>query len=121
VLLALVQTAANIIGTENFMKSRIPERNWRLAFGRVPYAWSREHSIIAHRLGPQGQQTQDAGRAAVVDADYHYVPHVPQSPATAAARVGPTRRQRAAENNWENEGGSTQPPALAPGYDKHEE
>jgi hypothetical protein len=100
------------------MKSRTPERNWRLALGRVPHAWSRNHWLLSHRLGPQ---TQDAGWVAAGEAHYHYVPDVPRLPATAVARVGPTRRQRAAENDWENEGGATQPPALAPGYSKCDE
>jgi hypothetical protein len=100
------------------MKSSIPERNWRLAFGRVPHAWSRNHWIISQRSGPQGQQTQDAAWVPAIDAHYHYVP---RPPATAAARVGPARRQRAAENNWENEGGATQPQLLAPRYGQREE
>jgi hypothetical protein len=104
--------------TENFMKSRIPDRNWGLAFGRVPHAWSRNHWMVSRRSGPQGQQTQDAAWMPAADAHYQYVPG---APATAAAHVGPARRQRAAENNWENEGGATQPPALAPGYGKRDE
>jgi hypothetical protein len=104
---------------ESFMKSRISGSNWRLALGRVPYVWSKNHWIISHRLGPQIQDA--AWAAAAIDAHYHCVPDVPRSPATAVARVGPTRRQRAAENDWENEGGATQPPALEPGYVKHDE
>jgi hypothetical protein len=109
-----MQAASHLISTESVMTTKIPERNWRLARGRVLHAWSKNHWIISHRLGPQGRQTQDASwaAAAVVDA-----PYVPRSPATAAAHVGPTRRQRAAENEWENEGGATQPRTLLPGYE----
>ncbi len=99
------------------MKPRIPERNWRQAIGRVAHASSKNHWINSHRLGSHLQQTPDASwAAAAIDAAY-----VPLPPATAAARVGPARRQRAAENDWENEGGATQPPVLAPGYSKLDE
>jgi len=105
------------------MKPRIPEGNWHQARGRVSQGWSQNHWIISHRLGPQGQQTQDAGWAmASVDA-----PYGSRLPATAAARVGPARRQRAAESDWENEGGATPTPtptptpALAPGHSKTDE
>jgi hypothetical protein len=99
------------------MKSRIPERNWRLACGRVPHAWSRNHWIISHRLRPQGQQAHDAGWAmAALEA-----PYVLRSPGTSVGRVGPARRQRAAENDWENEGGATQPAMRAPDYSKRDE
>jgi len=102
------------------MKLRIPERNWRQACGRVAQAWKKNHWVISHRLGPQGQQTQNAGwAAAATDTESPDVAsNVPGPPATAAARVGPARRQRAAESEWENEGGATQTPAPAPGYSK---
>jgi hypothetical protein len=88
----------------------IPERNWRPASDRVAHAWSRNHWINSHRSRPRGQRTRDAGWTAID------TPYVPLPPATAAARVGPARRQRAAESDWENEGGAI--PQLAPGYGK---
>jgi hypothetical protein len=102
------EAAANTLGKESFMKT-IPEKSWRLPFTRISRTWSTNHWLIAHRAGLQGQQTQNANWAAAAVE----MPYVPLPPATAAARVGPKRRQRAAENDWENEGGTTQPPMRA--------
>jgi hypothetical protein len=101
------------------MTTRNPESKPHRAFGRIPYAWSKNDWIISNRLGPQGQQTQDAAWAAAA-VDALYIPRPPTT-STSAARVGPARRQRAAENEWENEGGATQPPMRLPGYGTPEE
>jgi hypothetical protein len=78
------------------MKLSVPERLWRQATGRVAHAWTRNHWIISHRRGSQVQPAQDASwaEAAVVTSAVNLLP------STAVARVGPARRQRAAESEW---------------------
>jgi len=78
---------------------------------------SSNHWIVAHRRVPQGRQTQNAGWAAAAIER----PGAIRQPTTAVARVGPARRQRAAECEWENEGGTTQPAMRAPGHDQRDE
>lgn len=91
------------------MKPRILERNWREAAGHVAHAWIKNPWIISRRMGSQEQQTRDVGwgNAAVE------TPGVPSEP---TACTGSTRRQQAAESNWENEGGATKLPVQAPGH-----
>lgn len=82
------------------MATRILERNWRQTSGRVAHAWTKNHWIVSHRLGSQGQQTQDIGwsRAGVGGplASFRSV---------AGAGIEPPRPTRAAESDWDNESG----------------
>ncbi len=95
------------------MRTRILERNWRQACGRVAHAWSKNRWITAHRLRPQMPDTRwstaadNALRAPVQSDD--------------AAGMGPQRRYRAAEGIWENEGGAVRRPLRAPALNRLEE
>jgi len=78
------------------MKPRIAENDWRQASGRVAYAWHKNPWIVSHLLGPQAQQTLDAGCAlAVVD--------VAQALPLATAGSPSRPRQPVGEGVWETQ------------------
>ena len=107
------------------MRPGIFERSWRRANNHIGRTWRKTRWIISHRLERQPQQIQ-IQRTCSTEATLNSEPPVTSVgsplPVTAAARVGPARRQRAAESEWENEGGALLlQPCITTGHGRTDE